>query len=86
LHEEPEVPNYGHRGSGIQLKEGMVLALEPMINVGKRQIMQENDGWTVRTSDKKLSAHYEHSIVIRKNHAEVLSSFDFVEEVLSLQS
>ena len=86
LHEEPEVPNYGHRGSGIQLKEGMILAIEPMINVGKRQIVQENDGWTVRTGDKKLSAHFEHSIVIRKNHAEVLSSFDFVEEVLSLQS
>ncbi len=86
LHEAPEVPNYGKRGAGIVLKEGMVIAIEPMINSGKRQILQENDGWTVRTIDKKLSAHFEHSIVIRKNGAEILSSFDFVEEVLSLQS
>lgn len=86
LHEAPEVPNYGKKGSGLLLKEGMVLAIEPMINLGRRNIVQENDGWTVRTIDNKLSAHFEHSIVIRKNGAEVLSSFDFVEEVLSLQS
>ncbi len=86
LHEAPEVPNYGKKGSGLLLKEGMVLAIEPMINLGRRNIVQESDGWTVRTIDNKLSAHFEHSIVIRKNGAEVLSSFDFIEEVLSLQS
>lgn len=86
LHEAPEVPNYGKRGSGLLLKEGMVIAIEPMINAGRRNIIQESDGWTIRTIDKKLSAHFEHSIVIRKNGAEVLSSFDFIEEVLSLQS
>ena len=86
LHEAPEVPNYGKRGSGLLLKEGMVIAIEPMINAGKRNIIQESDGWTIRTIDKKLSAHFEHSIVIRKNGAEILSSFDFIEEVLSLQS
>ncbi|MBN2166714.1 MAG: type I methionyl aminopeptidase [Marinilabiliaceae bacterium] len=86
LHEAPEVPNYGRAGNGIQLKEGMVIAIEPMINLGKRNIVQESDGWTIRTSDKMVSAHFEHTIVIRKSKAEILSSFDFVEEVLSLQS
>ncbi len=86
LHEAPEVPNYGRRGNGVKLKNGMVIAIEPMINMGKRQILQEKDGWTIRTVDKKVSAHFEHTIAIRKDKADILSSFKFVEEVLSLQS
>ncbi|MBN1338539.1 MAG: type I methionyl aminopeptidase [Bacteroidales bacterium] len=83
LHEKPEVPNYGKRGSGIKLLEGMVLAVEPMINLGTRRVIQENDGWTIRTADGSCSAHYEHDIVVRKGHAEILSTFDYIEEVLN---
>ncbi|MCU4166317.1 type I methionyl aminopeptidase [Carboxylicivirga caseinilyticus] len=86
LHEAPEVPNYGRKGNGTKLKAGMVIAIEPMINMGKRQIVQENDGWTIRTADKKVSAHYEHTVAIRKGEADILSSFKFVEEVLTLRS
>lgn len=86
LHEAPEVPNYGRRGNGVKLKSGMVIAIEPMINMGRRQIVQENDGWTIRTADKKVSAHFEHTVAIRKGKADILSSFKFVEEVLTLQS
>jgi len=86
LHEAPEVPNYGKRGNGTKLKAGMVLAIEPMINLGRRQIVQENDGWTIRTADKKVSAHFEHTVAVRKGKADILSSFKFVEEVLTLQS
>ncbi len=86
LHEAPEVPNYGRRGSGTLLKPGMVIAIEPMINLGKRNIVQERDGWTIRTIDKKPSAHFEHTIAVQKNEADILSSFKFVEEVLNLQS
>jgi methionyl aminopeptidase len=82
LHEKPEVPNYGKRGTGIKLKEGMVLAIEPMINLGTRSVVQLQDGWTIRTADKKPSAHYEHDVAIRKGKAEVLSTFDYIEEVL----
>ncbi len=86
LHEAPEVANYGRKGNGTKLKSGMVIAIEPMINLGKRQIVQEDDGWTIRTIDKKVSAHYEHTVAIRKGEADILSSFKFVEEVLHLQS
>ncbi|TAJ13373.1 type I methionyl aminopeptidase [Marinilabiliaceae bacterium JC017] len=86
LHESPEVPNYGRRGNGMKLKDGMVIAIEPMINLGKRNIVQERDGWTIRTTDKKVSAHFEHTVAIRKEKADILSSFKFVEEVLNLQS
>ncbi|MBR8536435.1 type I methionyl aminopeptidase [Carboxylicivirga sediminis] len=86
LHEAPEVANYGRKGNGTKLKSGMVIAIEPMINLGKRQIVQEDDGWTIRTIDKKVSAHYEHTVAIRKGKADILSSFKFVEEVLHLQS
>lgn len=82
LHEEPQVPNYGKRGNGIQLKEGMVLAIEPMINMGKRNIKQHDDGWTIVTTDGQPSAHFEHDVAIRKGKAEVLSTHEFVEEVL----
>jgi methionyl aminopeptidase len=86
LHESPEIPNYGRRGNGVKLKEGMVIAIEPMINLGKRHIMQEADGWTIRTKDRKVSAHFEHTVAVGKNEADILSSFKFVEEVLHLQS
>jgi len=86
LHEAPEVPNYGRRGNGVKLKSGMVIAIEPMINLGKRNILQENDGWTIRTVDRSISAHFEHTIAVRKDKADILSGFNFVEEVLSLQS
>ncbi|PWE01310.1 type I methionyl aminopeptidase [Marinilabilia rubra] len=86
LHESPEVPNYGRRGNGVKLKEGMVIAIEPMINFGKRHIVQESDGWTIRTRDRKVSAHFEHTVAVGKNEADILSSFKFVEEVLHLQS
>lgn len=83
LHEKPEVPNYGCRGTGMKLKEGMVLAIEPMINLGKRHVFQESDGWTIRTMDRSASAHYEHDVVVRADRAEILSSFEFIEEVLN---
>jgi methionyl aminopeptidase len=83
LHEDPEVPNVGKRGSGPQLKKGMVIAIEPMINMGSRNIVIERDGWTVRTLDRKPSAHFEHTISISKNgEAEILTSFDYIQQVL----
>ncbi|MBU1821721.1 MAG: type I methionyl aminopeptidase [Bacteroidetes bacterium] len=81
LHESPEVPNYGKRGKGIKLKEGMVLAIEPMINLGKKSVVQEKDGWTIRTSDRKPSAHFEHTVAVRKGKAEILTTFEYIEEV-----
>ncbi len=82
LHEKPEVPNYGKRGSGMVLKEGLVIAIEPMINMGGRAVVHERDGWTVRTADNKPSAHFEHTVAVRKNKADILSSFDCIEEAL----
>jgi methionyl aminopeptidase len=82
LHESPEVPNYGKRGRGVKLQEGLVIAIEPMINMGVKEIIQLNDGWTIKTADLKPSAHFEHTIVVRKGKAEILSSFDFIDEVL----
>ncbi len=82
LHEKPEVPNYGKRGNGLVLKKGLVLAIEPMINMGKKEIFQANDGWTIRTKDGKPSAHFEHTIAVDHGKADILSSFEFVEEVL----
>ncbi len=82
LHESPEVPNYGRRGSGIKLKKGLVIAIEPMINMGTRDIMQHNDGWTITTLDGKPSAHFEHTIVVRDGEAEILSSFKDIEREL----
>lgn len=82
LHEEPEVPNYGKRGKGQLLKKGMVLAIEPMINLGKRNVVQESDGWTIRTADKLPSAHFEHTIVVLEGKAEILTTHKYIEEVL----
>ncbi len=81
LHEEPEVPNYGKRGRGAKLKEGMVIAIEPMINLGKKEIVQESDGWTIRTRDRAASAHYEHTVAVRKGKAEILTTHEYIEEV-----
>lgn len=83
LHEAPEVPNYGKKGSGLKLQEGLVIAIEPMINMGKRTIIQENDGWTIRTSDNMPSAHFEHTIAVGKDKADILSSFDLIEKVIN---
>jgi len=83
LHEKPDVPNYGQRGTGVKLQEGMVIAIEPMINLGVKNIVQENDGWTIRTADGKPSAHFEHTVVVRKDQAEILSTFSYIEEVLN---
>jgi len=82
MHEAPEVPNYGKRGTGPLLKKGMCIAIEPMINMGSKNIIFENDGWTVRTKDRKPSAHFEHTVAIREGRADILSSFDFIESVL----
>ncbi|MEJ6982094.1 type I methionyl aminopeptidase [Pedobacter sp. P351] len=82
LHEKPEVPNYGKRGSGIKLEDGMVLAIEPMINMGRAGVKFWKDGWTVSSIDNKPSAHFEHTVAIRKGKSDVLSTFDFIEEVL----
>jgi len=82
LHEKPEVPNYGKRGSGIKLEEGMVIAIEPMINAGRAGVKFWDDGWTVSTVDGKPSAHYEHTVAVKKGKADVLSTFEYVDNVL----
>lgn len=80
LHEDPQVPNYGRRGTGAKLKEGLVLAIEPMINLGKKEVYTESDGWTVRTKDGKPSVHFEHDVCIRKDKADILSNYQPIEE------
>jgi methionine aminopeptidase, type I len=83
MHEEPGVPNYGRRGIGAELRSGMCICIEPMVNMGsKNVIFDRNDGWTVRTKTGKPSAHFEHCIAIRDGKADILSSFDFIKEVL----
>lgn len=83
MHESPEVPNYGRKGNGIMLKTGMTICIEPMINMGTRHIVIEQDGWTTRTADRKPSAHFEHAVVIHHGKTEILSSFKYIEEVLA---
>lgn len=82
MHEDPQIPNYGRRGTGPLLKNGMVLAIEPMINLGSRNIFIEEDGWTCRTRDRKPSAHYEHTVAILDGKTEILTSFDPIQEAL----
>ena len=82
LHESPEVPNYGKRGTGTELRNGMCICIEPMINIGSKTVVQERDGWTIRTKTRKPSAHFEHCVAIRDGKADILSSFDFIAEVL----
>jgi methionyl aminopeptidase len=83
MHEAPEVPNYGRRGSGVKLKKGMVICIEPMINMGKRQINQGVDGWTISTADNQPSAHFELAIAVDKGQADILSTFSFIDEILN---
>jgi methionyl aminopeptidase len=82
LHESPEVPNYGKRGAGPKLKEGMVIAIEPMVNMGTKAVKGNSDGWTISTKDGKPSAHFEHTVAIRKGKAEILTTFEYIEEVI----
>ena len=83
LHEAPEVPNYGKKGQGPVLKNGLVICIEPMINLGKRQIFQERDGWTIRTQDRLPSAHFEKAVAVKNGVADILSTFKFIDEVLA---
>ncbi|MGL4993362.1 MAG: type I methionyl aminopeptidase [Bacteroidales bacterium] len=83
LHESPEVPNYGRRGSGPKIQKGMVIAIEPMVNLGTRSIVFERDGWTTRTRDNKYSAHFEHTIAVGDNGPDILSTFEYIDEVLA---
>ena len=76
MHEKPEVPNFGKAGSGIKFKEGMIIAIEPMITMGDRAVIFERDGWTCRTKDFSCAAHYEHDVAITKEGPQILSSFD----------
>lgn len=85
MHESPEIPNYGRRGSGTKLKSGIVICIEPMINLGKRNVYQCDDGWTIKTIDGMPSAHYELTVAINNGKADILSTFNFVEDLLTLQ-
>ena len=86
LHEEPEIPNYGKSGTGKILKDGLVLAIEPMINMGTEKIRLEDDGWTFVTQDGLVSAHFEHNIAIINGEPEILSTFDFIYDELGIDS
>ena len=83
MHEDPEVPNYGARGRGPLLKEGMVICIEPMINLGRKNVVFESDGWTVRTADRKPSAHFEFAVAVRKNGPDILTDFNIIEKAIS---
>jgi len=85
LHESPEVPNYGKRGSGIRMEEGLVIAIEPMINLGKRDIQVENDGWTVSAVDRKPSAHFEHTVAVKRNKVDILTTFEYIDQEVKLK-
>ena len=84
MHEEPEVPNYGRRGGGMRLKKGLVICIEPMINMGARKIRQEADGWTIKTFDGMPSAHYELAVAVDKEKPDVLSTFKYIEEIINI--
>lgn len=86
LHEAPEVPNFGRKGVGKKLIENLVICIEPMINMGKKEVYVEKDGWTIRTVDGKPSAHFEHMVVIGENSGEIISTYSFIEEVLKINS
>lgn len=85
LHEDPEVPNYGKRGKGVKIVPGMVFAIEPMINMGTRNVVQEQDGWTIRTKDKKPSAHYEHMVAIYEDRTEIVTTHEYIEQNYTVQ-
>ena len=86
MHEDPQVPNYGRRGNGMLLKNGLCIAIEPMITMGTKEIYMQQDHWGIITRDKKPAAHFEHSICVRKGQADILSSFEEIEKVLSANS
>ncbi len=83
LHEPPEVPNYGKRGQGVKLVKGLVICIEPMINLGMRNIIQDSDGWTIKTVDNKPSAHFEYAVAVDREKADVLSTYDFIDDILN---
>ena len=83
MHEPPEVPNYGEKGTGDLIESGFVLAIEPMINLGTKDIVTLNDGWTIKTRDGKPSAHFEYTVAITKEGTEVLSPFNLIDESLN---
>lgn len=83
LHEPPEVPNYGRQGTGTKIEKGLVICIEPMINLGKKDTMQMKDGWTIKTVDGKPSAHFEYAVAVNRGKADVLTTFEFVEKVLN---
>jgi len=83
LHEPPEVPNFGKRGSGQKMQKGLVICIEPMINMGRKETKQMRDGWTIRTVDGKPSAHFEYAVAVNSGRADVLSTFEYIEEVLN---
>jgi len=85
LHEKPDIPNYGRRGSGAKMTEGLTICIEPMINMGVKNVVQGKDGWTIRTSDKMPSAHFELTVAIRKEKTDVLSTFQYIKEVLNAE-
>jgi methionyl aminopeptidase len=85
LHEDPEVPNYGKRGKGVKIVPGMVFAIEPMINMGTKNVVQERDGWTIRTRDRKPSAHFEHMVAIFEDRTEILTTHEYIEEAYSIK-
>jgi methionyl aminopeptidase len=83
MHEPPEVPNYGKKGTGPKMEKGLVICIEPMINLGKKETIQMPDGWTIKTADGKPSAHFEYAVAVNKGKADVLTTFEFIEEVLN---
>ena len=83
LHEPPEVPNFGKRGTGPKMEKGLVICIEPMINLGRKETIQMGDGWTIKSADGKPSAHFEYAVAVNKGQADVLTTFDFIEEVLN---
>jgi methionyl aminopeptidase len=85
LHEDPEVPNFGKRGKGTKIAKGMVFAIEPMINMGTKHVVQEQDGWTIRTKDRKPSAHFEHMVAIFEDRTEVVTTHEYIEQNYSYQ-
>ena len=84
LHEDPDIPNYGKQGRGAVLKPGMVLAIEPMINIGSSEIVQTRDGWTLKTLDRELSAHFEHTIALHAHTTEILTTYEYIEAALQI--
>lgn len=84
LHEKPEVPNYGNRNQGVKLRKGLVICIEPMINMGTRNIVQDPNGWTIRTRDNKPSAHFEYAVAIDKEKVDILTTFEYIDEILKI--